>query len=198
MKHLPEIPQKTREDGDAFNRLHVYNGKIPLAQNFICYSKANDKQGDNTPIKECVQKLPKALVYVTSEVSASKRNLFFPMALFAGQMFAVRYDGGLIVEEQALVQFNSQINSDTYARQPKQTSGVTIMSSIIPDFEEIFRTSRVAAIRSAHETFKNPYQIDFVTEDGLKGFLEDMESVVGDITTSKWPLRAVSRSSESQ
>src|SRR5258708_10306490 len=114
VKHLPQIPQDTITE--CFKHLHALDFRTPLAHNYIAYSSVTEKKSDNhLPIDECVHKLPKALLDVASYVKGGK-HIFFPVTLFAGQLFSVTYKGALKVEERSFLQYYSIFKSRAYRR----------------------------------------------------------------------------------
>jgi hypothetical protein len=84
----------------------------------MCYSLASGKKADQRQIDECVYKLPKALVDLASRVEGGK-HIFFPVALFSGQIFAVTYKGSLVVEQPPFLQYYTSFRSDAYWHLPE-------------------------------------------------------------------------------
>src|SRR5437899_12480390 len=113
VKHRPTVELKVLQDKKLFSHFHIFSSQTPLAHNYICYSVATGKKTDHLQIGECIHKLPKATVDVASRVEAG-RHLFFPIGLFSGQLFIVKYSGSLVVEERPFVQFFVRFKSDAY------------------------------------------------------------------------------------
>jgi hypothetical protein len=85
VKHLPSVNTDTLKDKKLFAAFHVFDRKIPVAHNYLCYTIKGDKKTEHLQIDECVHKLPKALIDLASR-AVGGRHLFFPIALFAGQI----------------------------------------------------------------------------------------------------------------
>src|SRR5713101_7627917 len=115
VKHLPSVAIEVLRDKELFSHFHAFDPRTPVAHNYLCYSVANNKKGETLQIDECVHKLPKALADLASRAKGG-RHLFFPVALYSGQIFAVTYTGKLIVEERSLVSYFVSFGSDAYKR----------------------------------------------------------------------------------
>jgi hypothetical protein len=113
VKHVPSAPVEVLKDKQLFAHFHTFDREIPLGQNYISYSLATEKKTDHLQIDECVHRLPKALADYASRVRGG-RHLFFPVALFSGQIFSVSYDGSLIVQERPFLQYFAQFRSENY------------------------------------------------------------------------------------
>jgi len=188
VKHLPCLSLDTLRDKQVFTPFHVFDETIPFAHNYLCFTIKGHKQGGALQIDECVYKLPKALLDLASR-AAGERHLFFPLALFAGQIFAVSYQGKLVVDEVSLLQYYVEFDTEIYVREPERKT--VPLQSLMPIFgrvEDWSKKSRVDAIRGAVKDLSFPYQIDFVTEAGLPNYLKLIEKQVSAVRTADWPL----------
>lgn len=150
-----------------FANFHVFDHKMPLGHNYLCYTIKGDKKTEHNQVDECVHKLPKALLDIASRVNGG-RHLFFPVALFAGQIFAVWYQGKLIVEEVPFLQYFVSFESDVYRREPERKQEVlATLFPVLAEFEKLAMASRQTQIREAMRELAFAYQLDFVTESGL-------------------------------
>jgi hypothetical protein len=186
VKHHPTVELKVLQDKKLFSHLHTFSSQIPLAHNYICYSVATAKKTDHLQIGECIHKLPKATVDVASRVEAG-RHLFFPIGLFSGQLFTVKYSGSLVVEERPFVQFFVRFKGDAY----KDRLSYELLGSRTTDafdFDESRKRSDEARIQKTARKLAPPYQIDFVTEAGLVEFLDIIEKEVAAVKTDGWVL----------
>jgi hypothetical protein len=123
VKHLPSVSLDVLRKKGLFSGFHVFNRKIPLGHNYLCYTIKGDKKTEHIQIDECVHKLPKALLDLASRAEGG-RHLFFPVALFAGQMFAVSYRGKLVVEEVPFLQYYVSFETEVYQREPESENQV--------------------------------------------------------------------------
>lgn len=188
IKHRPNIPVQVLKDARLFSHFHAFQREIPLGHNYICYSVATNKKTDHLQIDECVHKLPKALIDIASRTERG-RHLFFPVALFSGQMFAINYDGSLIVEEKTFLQFFKSFRSDAY-KYGMAEMFPTSSPSVLGDWEKSRRTARDNKIKEAASNLASPYQIDFVSEPGLQQYISIVEKEVTSVRTTDWPLPA--------
>jgi hypothetical protein len=190
VKHLPSVSVETLKEKGLFGDFHVFNPKIPVGHNYICFTIRGDKKAEHIQIDECVHKLPKALLDLASR-AAGGRHLFFPVALFSGQIFAVWYRGKLVVEEVPYLQYFVSFETQVYKRELERKHEV--MTAIFPALAELEKwdiTNRQGQIRSAMRELSFPYQIDFVTEAGLPDYLGLIEKQVAAIRTADWPIPA--------
>lgn len=188
VKHRPTVEVKVLQEKKLFSHLHVFSSQIPLAHNYICYSLATGKKADHLQIGECIHKLPKATVYVASHTRVG-RHLFFPIGLFSGQLFTVKYSGSLVVEERPFVQFFVRFKSDAYKdKMSFESLGSQTANVFDFDFEEQRKRSEEAELQKMARKLTPPYQIDFVTEAGMIEYLDVIEKEVVAIKTDNWPL----------
>ncbi len=188
VKHLPAVPVEILKDKGLFSHFHTFKREIPVGHNYICYSLATSKKADHLQIDECVHKLPKALVDFASRVKGG-RHLFFPVALFSGQIFAVSYGGSLVVQEKPFLQYFISFRSDAYKYGPVQILDTLPRNVFHPlgDWEQSLKRGREKEIRMAAQDLASPYQIDF-TESGLPEYIAMVEKEVAAVRTSDWPL----------
>jgi hypothetical protein len=191
IKHLPSIPVDVLKDKKLFAHFHNFQREIPLGHNYICYSVATNKKSDHLQIDECIHKLPKALIDVASRVKGG-RHLFFPVALFSGQMFAIKYDGSLIVEERPFLQFFKSFRSEAYKYAVAETLGTSSRTLTHPlgDWEQSSSTARDNKIKEMARDLAPHYQIDFVSEPGLQQYINMVEKEVASVQTTEWTLPA--------
>jgi hypothetical protein len=186
VKHRPSIEVKVLQDTKLFSHFHTFSPKIPLAHNYICYSIVTGKKTDHLQIGECIHKLPKATVDVASHGEAG-RHLFFPVGLFSGQLFTVKYSGSLVVEERPFVQFFVRFKSDAYKDKfSYELLGARTGGTF--DFEESRKRSEEERIQKTARKLAPPYQIDFVTEAGLAEYLDIVEKEVAAVKIDAWVL----------
>lgn len=181
IKHLPSVEMEIMRKTELFANLHEVDRKIPLAHNYLCYSLATGKKSDHLQIDECVHKLPKAVAHFASTVGTG-RHLFFPVALFSGQLFAVSYRESLVVKESSFLQFYLEFKNHAYKRERVRefhTSGL--------DWDEELRFEKERNIRELARVLSPYYQIDFVTESGLPKYIETVEKEVAAVRTADWP-----------
>jgi hypothetical protein len=189
VKHLPTIPVEILKEKKVFLHFHAFQNDLSLGRNYISYSVATNKKTDHLQIDECVYKLPKALVDVASRVTGG-RHLFFPLALFSGQLFSVDYDGALIVKEQSFLQFFKSFKSEAYRHEVANffASAPRTLAHPLGDWEESLKRARDNKIKEAATELARPYQIDFVSESGLQDYITMVEKEVASIRTSDWPI----------
>jgi hypothetical protein len=189
VKHLPNLDVEVIQEKKLFSGFHTFDRGVPLGNNYLCYTIAGDKKAEHHQITECVHKLPKALVDLASESEGGK-HLFFPVALFSGQIFAVFYKGKLVVEEKPFVQYYVSFETESYRRQPEKKGISTgVLFPPLTDLEQRLQEKREKKIRSAALGLGSSYQIDFVTEAALPDYLARVEKQVGAVKTLDWPTR---------
>ena len=182
LKHLPNVGLEILKEKKLFSNLHIFDRKIPLAYNYICYSHATEKKAASLQIDECVHKLPKALVDFASRIKDG-RHIFLPIALFSGQVFAVTYKGDLVVEEKPFLQYFVSFRTESYRPRPEDA----LQSLPFLNLPKSGATDEYAHIRRMARSLGSPYQIDFVCESGLPEYLALVEKAVAAIPTLEWP-----------
>ena len=190
VKHTPQIDFQERQKADLFESLHMYDRTIPMAQNFVCYSRAVEKQTECLSIRKCIEKLPKATVSFAREFDATERHLFVPIALFAGQMFIARYRNRLLVEERGVIQYQTQLDSAEYKAAPDESIGASQDFRLFESLDEQLGKARVRAIREAHRNFTKLYQLDFVSEEHFDEYINQLESKISKLDDKQWPVVA--------
>lgn len=189
VKHLPSVDVEILKEKGLFSHFHTFNRKVPLAHNYICYSLATGKKADQVQINECVHKLPKALVDLASRAKDGK-HIFFPVALFSGQIFAVTYTGSLVVEQPPFLQYYTSFRSDPYRNQPEPEM-VELGKLAFPGLarlESSMRRKREDRIRMTAIDLGSSYQIDFLSEAGLPEYISTVEKEVAAVQAGDWPL----------
>jgi hypothetical protein len=188
LKHLPSAAASAFREKGLFSSFHTLDQSIPLGNNYLSYTIEGDKKGNHVSIDECVHKLPKALVDRASRVEAG-RHLFFPIALFSGQIFAVFYKGKLVVEERPFLQYYVSFESEVYrrAREPEPASHAFSML-LMPEWEGLYKSAREEKIRRVTRELSTHYQLDFVSATGLPDYLGLIEKQVAGVQTRDWPL----------
>jgi hypothetical protein len=192
VKHLPRVAAEILKEKKLFSGFHSFNRKVPLGYNYLCYTIAGNKKAEHRQIDECVYKLPKALVDLASRADGGK-HLFFPIALFSGQMFSVLYKGHLVVEEKSFLQYYVSFETEIYRRAPEQNNVPlsSLFRPVLAELEKLSKASREERIRYTTRELSPYYQIDFVTEAGLPDFLALIEKHMAALRTSDWPMPGV-------
>jgi hypothetical protein len=185
IKHLPRINLAAMRIEQPFSRMHYFDRRVPLAYNYLCYTIAGGKKSEHKQIDECVYKLPKALVFKAANAGGGTRHLFFPVALFSGQIFAVAYKGQLIVEEHSFLQYSTPFTSEAY-KPGRKKSGSQVDPAV--DWLHWVEEHRQEKIRTAALALGTQYSIDFVSAAGLLSYLAMVEEAVKSIGLDKWPL----------
>jgi hypothetical protein len=192
VKHLPSVAVEVLQEKKLFSGFHTFDHRLmPLAHNYLCYTIEGDKTGKHLQIDECVHKLPKALIDLASRAEGGK-HLFFPLALFTGQIFAVFYKGRLVVEERPFLQYYVSFESEIY-RRPKQPepAALAISKMLMPalaELERLRKGNREEKIRRVTTQLSPSYQLDFVSEAGLHEYLALIEKQVAAVQTKDWPM----------
>jgi len=184
LKHLPHVATSAFREKKVFSGSHIFDSKVPLAHNYLCYTTANNKKSDHLHIDECVHKLPKALLDVAAKTEEGNRHLFFPVALFSGQIFSATYHGKLVVEEKPFLQYYVRFQKAAYNQQPE----TKINLSIFPSLHEILGNTSEQRVRALMGELSAHYHIDFVTEAGLPDYLTMIENEVGAVRTEYWDI----------
>jgi hypothetical protein len=193
LKHLPRVPVIVLKKRGLFSSLHTFDRNVPLGSNYLCYSieGEHEKKAGQLQIKECAHKLPKALVYFASRANGQK-HLFFPVALFAGQIFAVLYKDKLIVEERSFLQHYVEFLPEIYRRKPEPEPQISLASMYsLFEMDTWLKESRERDIRRITAQLSPHYQIDFVTEGGISSYLALIEKQVEAIPVKYWPIPEV-------
>jgi len=188
VKHLPSVNAAVFKGKGLFADFHVSDHKIPVGHNYLCYTIERDKKAEHHQIVECIHKLPKALVDLASRVEGG-RHLFFPVALFTGQIFAASYHGKLLVREVPLLQYYEAFEPAIYRQEPE--AAPSVLGTIWPALSNLERWAqqdRRAKIRRAAKELGFAYQLDFVTEAGLSDYLALIEKQVAGVRVADWLL----------
>lgn len=189
VKHIPQISDLKKSK--IFNSLHNFDKRIPLAQNYIVFQKKKGTQSSGQQIEECLFKLPKALLYIASKAQSEIKNIFFPVGLFGRQLFAAIYGKKLLVKEKKLIQYQIDFESKVYKSKSKinRLTGKPI-GEPISDFLSIpgisLEENEINKIVKTAELLGEKFQIDFITQSGLKEYLEMIEKEIKEISTKKW------------
>ena len=190
VKHSPFIYNFHKHN--LFGPLHHFDKKIPLAQNYLTFDKYKKKKSNSLQIEECLHKLPKSLIFLASLAGANLKNIFFPTCLFSGQIFTARYEDGLLVEENKLIQYQTNFESKYYPKRKKlnrllEVSPLNDFSKELYDFEdaEPEEDELREIIKKANE-LGSKFQIDFVTKEGLEEYLKMIDEEISKISTKKW------------
>jgi len=184
VKCLPHVPFEVMKKADMFDKLHIYHPKIPLAHNYICYSHATEKKGDQTQIEECINKLPKALADFASRVGEG-RHLFFPVGLFSGQIFSVSYDGDLIVKEQPFLEYALEFKKEPYMR---SFDDHFTFHTPLADLGKLHTAGDSKRIKDVSSDLGRLYQIDFVAESGVNDYIAMVERLASQVPIDEWKL----------
>ncbi|MAZ67166.1 hypothetical protein CL652_00085 [bacterium] len=175
-----------------FSHMQALDHDVPLAQNYICLKKHTLKKGDQLQIDECVLKLPKAAFDIASRGNNHKKNLYFPLAVFSGQMFFAKYDGNLEVRENHLVQYGFDFNSETYMDKRPENRLTKEREDDLLALLSTSSESDESRIRRFAQSRPGKFQIEFVTGKGLGKYLKRLEEDVSNISTRKWSYYATS------
>lgn len=179
LKHSPKIPYELLKKDKAYDELHIYNFKIPLAQNYLVYRRDKGKKAraESVQINECVFKLPKALVWIAAD-EAKTPTIYLPVVLFSGNLFEVRYRGGLVVNERTLIQFQTTLESPAYFDKTF-VEPPTVAQSTDPDMKKA---------KSSAKRLGKEYTIDFINQKSLKRYLSLLEREVKKLDVTLWPV----------
>jgi len=187
VKHFPKIYNLKKVK--IFDNLHIFNQDIPLAQNYLTFAKKKYIKSDVKQIKECLFKLPKALIYVASQVDKSVKNIFFPIGLFNQQMFTASYNKKLVVKEKSLIQYSINFESKFYKHKKSGFIGLNKMleSSFYDyDIEKTPEENEINSIIRTAELLGNRFQIDFSAKKSFGKYLNMIEKQIKEISTKKW------------
>lgn len=184
VKFFPVMPpEQSADKTKIFNGLRILNNNLPIAQNSII-RHVNGKQSDSRDIYECITKLPKALVGLVETIGIpEKRTIFFPVAVFSGQMFTVEYVEKLKITEVEAIQCTSDLDSDNYKYHYNYNR-----LSVFADNSE--NNTKKGNTPGADLNFKlgSRYLIDFVTKKGIKNFISNIENEISKIDISLWSI----------
>lgn len=189
VKHLPQVYDMSK--CKIFDSLHIFDRTIPLAQIYLAFQKEKGAKTEAHQIEECLFKLPKALLYVASKAQSDIKSIFFPIGLFNRQLFTAIYDKKLLVEEKKFIQYQIDFESKAYQSKSKinRLTGKPI-GEPINDFLSISEISleenEIDKIVETAELLGKKFQIDFVTQDGLKEYVEMIEKEIKEISVKKW------------
>jgi len=176
IKYVPEIDFNHKKK--AFDKIHVFNTKIPLTRNFITFN--GKKKSDPTHIKDAIQKVIKAnIAYVATFRGTRKRNLFFPIILFSGSMFVVSYPGYLKAGRENHIQYSLKFEAPNYIRTSTYSVGV------VKEVEE----ERKEEIKRAYSDLGAYFLIDLVNESKINNYLKLIEKEVKDINKKNWRIK---------
>jgi hypothetical protein len=178
LKHSPKIPFEILSKHKAYDDLHIYNPKFPLAQNYVVYRKDKGKKARVEPlqISECIFKLPKALIWVAAN-GAKSPTIYYPVALFSGNLFEVRYKGGLVIKERALMQLQTTIESSGYTQSESLSSPI--------------HNSDLSKVVASNRKLGKEYTIDFINRKGLTRYLSLIEKEISKLDVALWPVTPI-------
>lgn len=189
VKYYPEPYSKgiISETG-VFNNTHILSNNFPVAQNAIIRRKgAKGKQINETTIRDCVTKLPKALIDYTYKNSSKKeRKIFIPLVVFSNQFFSASYDGDLKVKELDFIQHSTVFDSSIYKHKYSPISNPVIASEVFlgnNDKEDNIPVSKLSKALGKH------YLIDFSTKMGLGRYIGEIEKGLNTIDLSNWDMK---------
>src|ERR1051325_3005006 len=178
IKHLPAVDLDVMREKKLFSSIHLFDRKIPLGHNYLCYTIRGDKKTEHLQIDECMHKLPKAVLDLASRAEGG-RHLFFPVALFAGQLFAVSYKGKLVVDEASFLEHFVSFDSEVYRREPeRKNQALTTIFPALKELEVWAMNNREAQIRAVARELTSAYQIDVITEAALPNYLAMIEKEI--------------------
>jgi hypothetical protein len=183
IKYFPKMSyDKSITKTGVFDHLRQLDHKLPLAQNSTI-RHVSGKQQESKEIYECLTRLPKAMVGVVegTGVSKDKRNIFFPVVVFSGQIFTAEYENKLKVIETNAVQHAAELDTDNY----KYHRSNNLYSFDRSSNEMEKKNSPVAEIALE---LGSKYLIDFITQKGIKNFLADIEKRISKIDLDLWPI----------
>lgn len=190
-KHFPEV-EKIKES-KIFDHLHLFDHKIPLAQNFIIRSVENKKSTSNQ-IDSCIEKLPKIVVDTANSVDKrTVRTLFVPLTVFSGKIFTASYRKKLLVKDVDIVQYYTKLESDGYIYNfsyNRLTQSYTFPSlhNQKGDWNKIEGKKLNSPVAETSRELGSYYLLDFVTKKGLNSFIKRLESEIKNIDTKLWPV----------
>ena len=180
LKHTPVTPGSRKvsniRSSTIFGDLHYFDKKVSQAYNFTAGSNFNKSgKGDVSPIFEAMNRLPKSLISYAYEKKGCM-NIYFPVTIFSGQIFTARYMESLELKEENHVVLPSFLNSPEYFKEPS------------PDWARKNSTQdkHRNAILELHKQFGSPYLIDFITENYIEAYINNIESIINALDTDEW------------
>jgi len=178
INHVPQILVEPMLSNSPFESLD-FAQNAPRCHNYLCYSVRNEKEkqvekeGEHIAIDKCVYILPKALL--NQAATTTGRCVFFPVALFSGQMFVVRYKGELDVKDANFLHYVTRLDSDHYLSDERYPRSNRLTGGKRDDIKVINRR------------YRKTHTIHFVSEAGFTDYLKLIEDGVARIDKSKWP-----------
>lgn len=193
IKHLPEIEISAFKDKQkVFGKLHMFDSKIPLAQNYVIKDKTKNKKSTSIQINTCLEKIPKALVDLAYYRENDKiRTLFIPISVFSGQIFTAKYNKKLKVKNVSWIQYLSDLDSDGYKYIfDDHDFLISSLSIVIPPGQDKEETKKRknSIVAKMSNRLRSKYLIDFVTKKGLKELVSRLESDIKNLESDSWSL----------
>jgi hypothetical protein len=181
-RHLPgylvkHVPAMEIGAFDVFKSCHYFSDS-PQASNYTAFDKFSKKKSNSLQIMESLSKLPKAVVDIVSHLpsSSGKKRLYFPVTLFDGQVFSLKYDNGIRVKDEYHIKYLATLLSPMYLLEPNSY------------LDEVFGTdvNNARAILRTVKTMSENFIVDVVTAEGLGNFIGSLEEGVRNTELSRW------------
>jgi len=196
VKYSPELPYEKRiDETGVFDNTHILSKNISIAQNAIITRKGT-KNLNELSIRECLMKLPKALIdYAHKNSSKKERRIFVPLVVFSNQFFSASYDGDLKVKEHDFIQHSTIFDSPTY--EDKAYSGSLDTSVVLSNiFLENKNTDSNIKVSKISRGLGKYYLIDFSTKEGLAKYIKEIEKGANSINLDNWEIEKKDEESE--
>lgn len=186
VKYSPELQyNKSPDKTEIFNGMHIFNKDILIAQNTIIRNKGGKAVAEPI-IRECLKKLPKALVdYVYNNKKEDKRIIYLPLVVFSNQFFSASYDGKLMINEHQVIRCTTTLDSEIYKYKNYFRGRSRILSR---DTYETDSDVNIPASETSRD-LGSYYIIDFSTKRGLGKYLTIVEKGVNSIDLKKWEIK---------
>lgn len=172
----------------CFNKLHIFNNKISLTNNFVTYD--GNKKSDNSSVKDAIYKSIKALINQAHNDSSVAKIIYFPVVMFSGEMFVARYQNQLSVRKENYLHYKIDfIDSDYDLNQDDKKGEDFIGLGIDSNFYAIRKKESIIDLKNTYNRLQSQYQIDFVTERSLYKYLKEVEKGINTINHNFWKIK---------
>lgn len=181
IKHLPQA--KSIKETKLFDNFHQVDASVPLTQNYIIKDKEG-KKSTSMQIENCLEKLPKIIVEIANSSEKNNRNIFFPIAIFGGNIFIAKYTKQLSVKNTERLQYEVSLESENYTYNYPSLLPI-FRSSLIRDEGKENENSPVAR---TCQRLGSRYLIDFVTKKGFLKLIHNLEEETNKLDLKNWTL----------
>ncbi|MBP9732082.1 MAG: hypothetical protein KBD29_01335 [Candidatus Magasanikbacteria bacterium] len=193
VKYSPELEYNQRpSESKIFDNTHIMGHKLPIAQNTVMKFKNQRKQANELTIRECLKKLPKAIIdYAHQNKNENKRIIYIPLVVFSNQFFSASYDGRLSINEHQIIRHSTIFDSQVYKYNHNygEVSAIffpSILSNSVKSSEG--KDTNIPVSKTSRDLGTN-YLIDFVTKKGLNDYLKIIEEGINTINLQHWKLK---------